>query len=365
MIRQWIALTILAVGVAVISDAGTLQITSPSVNNQLVTIPVHVDGDVADGVAALDFLLNYDPSVLEVVGVTPGTAATAAGKMVHGAPTNPGQYVVVMMGMNQSAVKVGEVVNVALRQVGNPDNNQSELSITRTTFASLDAVEIPSEGSAATLVLDAGDDGDEEPNDENPDETPADDGDDTVEPDEDQPMVPTGQPKTSEDPETPRTDSRGGLLPGSPLPGLGLPAAENGERQPKPLDLRQLAALVKAAENRRAALPTSARGPTDRGAAYADPSSPSEGRTTEGPIPAKPAGDTSASKPGIDATTPLAATAPVTGSPLSESGPKAPGHGSGNATPEDPNSTAWAIAGVLLMATLAVGLMVIRRSVFR
>ena len=41
--------------------AGTLRITKPTVDDSRVTVPVLVEGDVGDGVAAMDFVLNFDP----------------------------------------------------------------------------------------------------------------------------------------------------------------------------------------------------------------------------------------------------------------------------------------------------------------
>lgn len=154
---------------------GTLRIAPATIEEARVTVPVLVQGDVGDGVAALDFLLNFDPAVFQPVAVSAGTAATAAGKLVQGSPTNPGQYVVVMMGMNQQTVQSGEVARVVMRQISQPENNRSELSVSRTTLASLEANQIPSEGSSATVTFrdegeDENDGGDDTENEDPSDE---------------------------------------------------------------------------------------------------------------------------------------------------------------------------------------------------
>ena len=45
--------------------AGTLRIGQPTVRGDEVTVPVVLEGEVADGVAAISFQLNYDPAAVQ------------------------------------------------------------------------------------------------------------------------------------------------------------------------------------------------------------------------------------------------------------------------------------------------------------
>src|SRR5690606_31234605 len=51
---------------------GVLSMGTPSVDGTNVTVPVYLQGDINEGVAALDFTLQYDPSVLAPNGVRAG-----------------------------------------------------------------------------------------------------------------------------------------------------------------------------------------------------------------------------------------------------------------------------------------------------
>ena len=143
----------LAVAVLVLvsaaSFAGTLRIGQPVIQGNQVTVPVLLEGDVADGVAALSFQLNYDPSMLEPRQAVPGAAAQSAGKDVMTNVKEPGTYMVVMAGMNNGTLAMGEVTNIVLERRG--DNASTNISITGTTFASLQGDEIPSRGSTGSI----------------------------------------------------------------------------------------------------------------------------------------------------------------------------------------------------------------------
>jgi hypothetical protein len=117
-------------------------------------VPVYLQGAVTEGVAALDFYLAYDPNILSPVRVEPGQAAVNAGKDVQARLANDGQYIVLMFGLSQTAIQEGEVVRIILEKHGNPENGETPVSITNTKFASLPGLEIPSQGSSATLLSD-------------------------------------------------------------------------------------------------------------------------------------------------------------------------------------------------------------------
>ncbi|HOH50810.1 MAG TPA: cohesin domain-containing protein, partial [Candidatus Hydrogenedentes bacterium] len=56
-------------------------------------------------VAALDFHLVFDPAVFEPVAVEPGPAALRADKMVTANAAEPGRYIVVVLGLNQTPLE--------------------------------------------------------------------------------------------------------------------------------------------------------------------------------------------------------------------------------------------------------------------
>lgn len=144
-----------------VAAAGSLRVGSPAFDGDQVILPVLLDGDVESGVAAIDFRLNYDPEVLRPVSTRTGEAAANASKQVQANLANPGEYVVVMMGMNQNTVAPGEVAHIVMEQVGEPQNGRSSVRISRTTFASAEGMEIPSQGSSGAIDFNQTESGDE------------------------------------------------------------------------------------------------------------------------------------------------------------------------------------------------------------
>ena len=142
------------------ADAGTLRIGQPQVQGDQITVPVVLEGDVADGVASISFQLNYDPSAVEPQQANPGAAAQSAGKNVMTNVKEPGAYMVVMAGLNSNTIASGEITNIVLqRRSGDASTN---ISITGTTFASLQGDEIPSRGSTSSISFEtAGDEGEQ------------------------------------------------------------------------------------------------------------------------------------------------------------------------------------------------------------
>ncbi|MFO7974875.1 MAG: cohesin domain-containing protein [Candidatus Hydrogenedentota bacterium] len=151
--------------------AGTLRIGEPEVQGDQVTVPVLLEGEVADGVASLSFQLNYDPATVEPQLANPGAAAQSAGKNVTTNVKEPGTYMVVMSGLNTNTVASGEVTNIVLQR--RSEEASTNISITGTTFASLEGDEIPSRGSTGNISFDTA--GDEEEDTENQADTSDDD----------------------------------------------------------------------------------------------------------------------------------------------------------------------------------------------
>lgn len=153
VIRAGIALIGIAIP-ALSYGQGSLAILDPTINGDTVTLPIHVQGYILDGVAALDFQLTYDAAILQPVQVYLGEAAADAGKKVQARILEDGQYAVLMFGTERSAVAQGEVARIALNKISEPKDGQTPVTIVNTTFATVSGVEIPSQGSTATLLFD-------------------------------------------------------------------------------------------------------------------------------------------------------------------------------------------------------------------
>ncbi len=132
------------------ASAGTLRLGTPTVNNNQYTFPVVLQGD-AEGVAALDFRLAYDPAVFNPVSAQSGTTALQAQKQVSSNVAAPGEFVVVLMGFNQNTVGAGEVVEVVLEKIGEPSGGATTLRIAEPTLATNVGIEVDSRGVGRTL----------------------------------------------------------------------------------------------------------------------------------------------------------------------------------------------------------------------
>jgi hypothetical protein len=161
---------------------GTLQIGQVKVEGDQVTIPVLLGGDVGAGVAAMDFRFTYNPEVLQPLTAVAGSAAAQAQKRVLANMGAPGEYVVVMMGMNQTTCNSGEVVNVVLRKTPGAGENLG-LGLSRATLSAADGSPIAS----TTLPYQGLDEEDEDP--QVPDEDEEDDSSDDS--DSRRPVAPT------------------------------------------------------------------------------------------------------------------------------------------------------------------------------
>ncbi|MCC6796470.1 MAG: hypothetical protein IT366_15225 [Candidatus Hydrogenedentes bacterium] len=196
--------------------AGTLRMGVPEVNGNQVVLPVLLEGDTGAGVAALDFTLNYDPAVFTPVRAEASEAAQAARKQVESNEVSPGNYVIMMFGMNQTTLNGGQVAEITLTKKNQPASNQSDISIEQTTFASIEGSEIESSGSSQTVTFPpppADDDGnDPPPANENPppDNSPAETPKPTIPvdtPDTQAPSVPGTPGGAPSQPEPPKQEA--------------------------------------------------------------------------------------------------------------------------------------------------------------
>ena len=132
--------------------AGQLGLGDPVVSGDTVTVPIILQAEQSGEVSTLDFRVRYDPSQLRPVAAQPGPAAQNADKDVMSNERGAGEYSVVLMGLNRNIISDGEVASITFQRVGG--GNAADVRITQTTFASPDALEIPSRGSSRTLNWD-------------------------------------------------------------------------------------------------------------------------------------------------------------------------------------------------------------------
>jgi len=138
---------------AAATSVGTLQIGEATVEDDKVVVPVVLGGDLGNGVAALDFRLNYDPEVLRPVSAVPGEAALDANKRVMGNAVRPGEYIVVMMEMNKTTCAAGEVARIVMERLSGSDAENWDLQIVRPTLASLEGTVIESQALQPNPVV--------------------------------------------------------------------------------------------------------------------------------------------------------------------------------------------------------------------
>ncbi len=151
--------TLLLIGVCALlvtlgTQAGTLRLGAPVINGNQYTFPVVLQGN-AEGVAALDFRLAYDPAVFTPVGAQSGRSALQAQKQVSSNVSAPGEFIVVLVGFNQNTVAPGEVVEVVLEKISNAADGNTVLRIAQPTLATNVGVEIDSRGVGRTVRFDS------------------------------------------------------------------------------------------------------------------------------------------------------------------------------------------------------------------
>lgn len=137
---------------AIQAMAGTLSLGKPTVESDRYVFPVMYRGEAGE-VAALDFRIDFDPAVFQPMSAEAGAAALAAGKQVSANAVEPGQLVVLMMGANRNTVAEGPIAYVAMRQIADPEDGVTRLTVSDTTFATSEGVEVPSRGSTRAVRM--------------------------------------------------------------------------------------------------------------------------------------------------------------------------------------------------------------------
>ena len=118
-----------------VGAVSTLSIGDLKVEGNQVEIPIVLGGNVGGGVSAMDFHLNYNPEALQPVSASAGGMAALADKRVMANVGAPGEYVVVMMGMNQAACAPGELAKVVMQRTGGSSESNWGLGITGQTLS--------------------------------------------------------------------------------------------------------------------------------------------------------------------------------------------------------------------------------------
>jgi hypothetical protein len=134
------------------AQGGTLRIGDPIVEDDQYVFQIFLVEDT-DEVAALDFRFSYDPEIFDPAGVTAGNAALQASKQVLGRVRDPGEFGVLVMGLNSFGIQEGEVARIAFERTDTDDAAATQLAVTNITFSDGEGVEVPSEENTRSLSL--------------------------------------------------------------------------------------------------------------------------------------------------------------------------------------------------------------------
>lgn len=150
-VRLFVFIVACLAGVSAVAE-GVLHVGNVRTREQTATVPITLQGDVASGVASMNFQLNYDPNAVRVVSVDPGRAARDAGKQVQWHEAAPGRVNVVLSGFNQDTIQSGEIAQLRVEPAESGVRN-ARLHIGSSTFASTTGDVIPSTGSTGALAF--------------------------------------------------------------------------------------------------------------------------------------------------------------------------------------------------------------------
>ncbi len=140
--------------------ASTLQLGVPTVEENRCHVPVFLSG--AEGVAALNFQLHYDPELITPQTALPGAALLSAGKDLRDNAPAPGIWVLVAMGLNQTVVLNGEIAHLVLQMHPQSVASSAVLELTNPTLADSQGNELSVTGSAVQIPLSVSPENEEE-----------------------------------------------------------------------------------------------------------------------------------------------------------------------------------------------------------
>jgi len=123
---------------------GTLQLGPVQLDGNQVTVPIMLGGNSASDVSALNFQLNYNPDLVRPISVEPGFVAISAEKRVLANVTLPGKYTVVVIGMNQTTCRPGQIALARFERMSNTQGPYG-LGIAEPTLSSSEGAIIESQ----------------------------------------------------------------------------------------------------------------------------------------------------------------------------------------------------------------------------
>jgi hypothetical protein len=103
-------------------------------------------------VSALQFDLEYDPSVLTVIP-TIGNAAEAADKTLAFAVLSPGHLRAIVFGLNQTVIGDGDIVGLNIQVIAGARVGPQSLAFSTVVFASPEGDEVPATFHSGIVVV--------------------------------------------------------------------------------------------------------------------------------------------------------------------------------------------------------------------
>jgi hypothetical protein len=118
-----------------------------------VVVPITLETAVGEGVAALNFDLQYDQTKLSVADVTLGAAAQAADKIVASSLPATGTVRVIVYGVNQNVIGDGVVANVVFDVSASATAGSVPLDFTDAVAASPEATAVELQTAAGSIEI--------------------------------------------------------------------------------------------------------------------------------------------------------------------------------------------------------------------
>ncbi len=145
------------VSAAVVPPLLTLQVpTTASVGAASVVMPLSLSGSPLPSITALSLDVTYDSTRVSFSSATAGAAATTAGKQLtsHDS-TPPGQLHLVLFGLNQTALGVGEIAQLSFAVLPSAPAGTTSLALQNLTASNAAAQPVPMQGQGGSLLLQA------------------------------------------------------------------------------------------------------------------------------------------------------------------------------------------------------------------
>lgn len=144
-IRVTIAAILLAVIATGTAGAAVLRLGNAFGNDGGLdaVLPMTLDSDTGEEVAALQCEVVFDTRVLTFVSVAAGPAATAAGKTVLSNVVRPGRVRCIVAGFNRTAVPDGQVFDVTLSVITGAADNAHFVDIENAILSDPNGRQVP------------------------------------------------------------------------------------------------------------------------------------------------------------------------------------------------------------------------------